>query len=99
MKRFLTVICLLQFVACFSAGAYKLELNLEKGKTYPINMSLTSHFKQTISGKPMDFDMDISIASDFKIIDIQDSIYKTVFTFNDFLMKVKIGRASCRERV
>ncbi len=89
MKRIIVIICLLMIVFSINAGAYKIELNLEKGKSYPMKMSLSSRVNENIDGNEIDIDMSMVMESDFQVTEIQDSIYKSVFTYKDFEIKVK----------
>lgn len=89
MKRIIVIFCLLVMAFSINARAYKIELNLEKGKSYPTRMSLTSKFNESFGGKEIDMDMSMIMESDFQVTDIQDTIYKSTFTYKDFHIKVK----------
>ena len=88
MKKLLTAVFLL-FAFSVSFAEKPIQLRLEKGKTYTQVSNINSKVSQFVQGMSMDIEMNIASTTNFKVLDVKDSLIFTEVTLSNMKMAVK----------
>jgi hypothetical protein len=90
MKNILALsIALIIWTSCY-AQKQKLELNLITGNTYSLNLVSNASITQNIGNQQVNMKMTIIGKLDYKVINIQDSIYNLEVKYENLAMKMAL---------
>ncbi|WP_320052749.1 DUF6263 family protein [uncultured Acetobacteroides sp.] len=88
MKR-LTAAAFLLFVFSASFAGSSVQLRLEKGKTYLQVSTTNSKISQLVQGMNMDMEMDVASTTNFKVLDVKDTLFVIEATMSKIMTTTK----------
>ncbi len=86
MKYIITSFLILVSV---SLSAQELQLNLEQGKTYVLNLTSDVAIKQQFGSMDMDMDVIIGSKNSYRVDAIRDSVYDITVSYDRFSINIK----------
>jgi len=90
MKKILSFIAAIVLCSSVFAQKQKIELNLTKGSLYTQKMEVVANIVQTIQGNPQTINMTIIGNMDYKVVDVQNSVFEMETTYKSLAMKMKM---------